>query len=85
MGSTRVRGSAANSFELMEGGGRETRCGPPSQQAWKCIRAKYASGAAGLVPFQVEADRLIKKGGWVLLVRNSTQRKVKIYFFAREI
>lgn len=61
-----MRGSAANSFELMErgrGAGNSMRTSVSYQQAWKCIRAKYASGAAGLVSFQVEAGRLIKKGG----------------------
>lgn len=61
-----MRGSAANSFELMEGGGRagnSMRTSVSYQQAWKCIRAKYASGAVGLVSFQVEPGRLIKKGG----------------------
>lgn len=66
-----MRGSAANSFELMvgegEGGskggaGNSMRTAVSYQQAWKWIRAKYASGAAGLVSFQVVAGSLIKGG-----------------------
>lgn len=48
----------------MEGGGagNSMRTSVSYQQAWKCIRAKYASGAVGLVSFQVEPGRLIKRG-----------------------
>lgn len=79
--TARVWGSAANSFELVEGGrgaGNSMRTSVSYQQAWKWIRAKYASGAAGLVSFQVEAGRLIKgaEGG--------TQKKVKIFFLKQK-
>lgn len=55
------------------------------QQAWKCIRAKYASGAVGLVSFQVEPGRLIKKSS--SLVKNSAdareKKRVKRIFFSK--
>lgn len=66
--------------------GNSMRTSVSYQQAWKWIRAKYASGAAGLVSFQVEAGSLIKGGeaedGHLL----GTQKKVKICcFFFREM